>query len=297
MNNSKARKTAAAGILVTLLVGVLFGWVGGSGEVQHLGLSAFGWCVAIAFLIQVIAFIPAFIYRTEHFYDLVGGLTYITVTLIALALAPEVSRRGWIVSGLIIVWAARLGAFLFVRTRKAGKDGRFDAIKQDFIRFLLAWLMQGVWVTFTAAAALAIITNSTNAPMHFLGWFGVGVWLFGFLIELIADIQKYKFKQKPQNKDAFINTGLWSLSRHPNYFGEITLWVGVALIAVSELNGWQYITLISPIFVFILLKYISGVSLLEKRADERWGDDSAYQDYKARTPELVLGMTARTTRK
>ena len=88
------------------------------------------------------------------------------------------------------------------------------------------------------------------------------------------------------NKGKFISTGLWSRSRHPNYFGEITLWSGVSVIAFTSLNGIGYVALVSPLFVYMLLSKGSGIPLLEKSADKKWGQDVAYQDYKKNTPVL-----------
>jgi steroid 5-alpha reductase family enzyme len=108
----------------------------------------------------------------------------------------------------------------------------------------------------------------------------------GFLFEAVADDQKRRFRANPANEGRFIASGLWAWSRHPNYFGEITLWFGIALVALPALSGWQYATLISPVFVYLLLTRISGIPLLEARAKKRWGDEPAFQAYRARTPVL-----------
>jgi steroid 5-alpha reductase family enzyme len=187
----------------------------------------------------------------------------------------------------VLIWATRLGSFLFGRIQKAGKDERFDEIKVSFPRFLLTWTVQGLWVTFTAAAALAAITTTTRRE---LGWFaliGFVIWAFGFGVELMADTQKSAFRADPENKGRFIQTGLWAWSRHPNYFGEIVLWIGVAIIALPALRGWQWLTLISPAYVTVQLMLVSGVPMLEKRADEKWGGQEDYEAYKERTPVLV----------
>jgi len=116
---------------------------------------------------------------------------------------------------------------------------------------------------------------------------GFLVWVFGFAFEVTADTQKSRFRADPNNKGKFIHTGLWAWTRHPNYFGEIVLWVGVAIIALPVLRGWQWVTLISPVFVALLITRISGVPLLEKQADERWGGQEDYEAYKERTPVLI----------
>ncbi|MDZ7683952.1 MAG: DUF1295 domain-containing protein [Gammaproteobacteria bacterium] len=180
------------------------------------------------------------------------------------------------------------GLLLFARIRADGFDGRFSQIKEDFASFLMTWTLQGLWVTVTSAAAIAAITGTATASLGPWALMGSVLWVAGFATEAIADEQKKTFKADPENHGRFITTGLWAWSRHPNYFGEIVLWLGIAIIAFPELSGWQYATLVSPVFVFVLLNYISGVRMLEARADRRWGDDPDYQAYKKNTPALVL---------
>ena len=285
MNTSENRSLIAIPIILLIAGGLAY--AGSQGSVEVLGLPLFALCVGLAFLIQWVAFIPAYLNKTEKFYDLTGSITYFTVTIVAVTLSPSPDMRSFLLLGLILIWAARLGAFLFTRIRAEGEDRRFREIKKSFSRFLLAWTIQGLWVTFSLAAALAAITSSTRVGFGSLSIAGFAVWLFGFGIEVIADRQKSQFRVKPENKGKFINSGLWSWSRHPNYFGEIVLWIGVAIIALPNLSGWTYITLISPIFIIILLTRISGVPMLEKRADEKWGGQADYEAYKARTSILV----------
>jgi steroid 5-alpha reductase family enzyme len=173
------------------------------------------------------------------------------------------------------------------RIRKAGKDGRFDEMKPSFVRFLNAWNLQGLWITFTVSAALVAITTLTRKPIGLFAGLGFLIWIIGFAFEATADAQKNRFRADPKNKGAFIQTGLWARSRHPNYFGEIVLWIGVAVICLPVLRGWQWVTLISPVFVTLLLTRISGIPMLEARADERWGGQEDYEAYKARTPVLI----------
>ena len=124
-------------------------------------------------------------------------------------------------------------------------------------------------------------------PFGPIGIFGVAVWAVGMLFEIVADRQKSAFKSDPANQGRFISSGLWAWSRHPNYFGEIVIWIGMAIVALPALQGWQYVTLISPVFVWFLLTKVSGVPMLEEAADERWGGQEDYEAYKRNTPVLV----------
>ncbi len=283
----KADRTALYALPLVILVGLGLAWAGSRGGVTVAGLPLFAFSVVLAFAIQWLAFIPAYLLQNERFFDLTGSLTYITVTLLAVLLSPAADARSLLLLVLVLIWAVRLGTFLSRRTHKAGKDARFDEIKPSFVRFLLTWTLQGLWVSFTLAAALAAITTASRREPGLLFFIGVLVWLGGFAIEAVADAQKNRFRSDPDNAGEFIRTGLWAWSRHPNYFGEIVLWTGVAIIALPVLQGWQWVTIISPIFVTLLLTRISGVPLLEKRADEKWGGREDYEAYKTRTPVLI----------
>jgi steroid 5-alpha reductase family enzyme len=285
MNESERRSLIALPIIVLIAAG--FAWAGSQGGYTVFGIPIFAVCIALAFIIQWVAFIPAFINQTEKFYDLVGSITYLTLTWVAVLLIPEVDARAWLLAAIVSIWAIRLGTFLFRRVRAAGEDRRFREVKPSLVRFLIYWTIQGLWVSLTLAAALAAITTMTRRDLGIFALIGFLLWLLGFGIEVIADRQKSMFRADPQNAGKFINTGLWSWSRHPNYFGEILLWVGVAVIAVPVLSGWQWLTLISPIFVAILLTRVSGIPILESLADEKWGGQTEYEDYKARTSILI----------
>jgi steroid 5-alpha reductase family enzyme len=285
MNQAEKRSILAIPLIV--LVAVLIAFAGSQGGYELSGIPIFILGVAIAFLIQWIAFIPAFIQQTESFFDLTGSITYLTVVWVAVLLRPVVDARSFLLVGLVSIWALRLGTFLFRRIRAAGSDPRFDDIKPSFSRFLTVWTVQGLWVSLTLAAALAAITSTRQVELGIFALIGSLVWVLGFGIEVIADWQKSQFRASPENKGKFIHTGLWAWSRHPNYFGEIILWIGVAIITLPVLSGWQWLTMISPIFVALLLIRISGIPMLEKRADEKWGGDPAYENYKARTSVLI----------
>lgn len=283
----KTDRNALIAFPILLLVGWLVAWAGSQGGSALGGIPVFMLAVGLAFAIQWLVFIPAFVGQTEKFFDLTGSLTYISITLLAVFLSPGADARAYLLAGMVIVWAVRLGSFLFGRIKKAGKDDRFDEIKPSFIRFLNVWTIQGLWVTFTAAAAWVAITSATRAALDAFALVGFLVWAFGFGIEVLADSQKSRFNADPANKGKFIRSGLWAKSRHPNYFGEILLWLGVAIIALPVLQGWQWVALISPFFVALLLTRVSGIPLLEQKADKKWGGQADYEEYKKNTPVLI----------
>lgn len=282
-------------IILIILIGAGLAIAGsiGTEAIEILGLSIplYALCIILAFTIQWIAFIPAYIFKTEKFYDLTGSLTYITLTILAVILGPAITIRTILLMVLVLIWTSRLGFYLFKRILKTGEDKRFAELKQSFTEFLRAWTLQGLWISFTLAAALAAITYEQTTPYQWYDWAGmIGgfiVWLIGFGFEAIADYQKSKFLSKPENEGKFINTGLWSTSRHPNYFGEIVIWIGVAIIALPTLQSWRFFTLVSPVFVALLITQISGVPISEKRTDERWGGQEDYEEYKKNTPVLI----------
>ena len=284
----RSNAQSAIAIVIAIVIGAMMSLAGSDGGDRFGALPVFALCGALAFAINWLAFIPAALARTEHFYDLVGGITYIAVTAVAVALASKLDLRAMLVAGMVMIWALRLSSFLFLRISKSGKDSRFDEIKHRPIRFLMAWTLQGLWVLLTAAAALAVITGGERVPLGPVGIAGIAVWAAGMLIEIVADRQKSRFKADPDNKGKFINVGLWAWSRHPNYFGEILLWSGMAIVAIPVLQGWQSATLISPVFVAFLLIKVSGIPLLEAQADERWAGSEDYEAYKRKTPVLML---------
>ena len=253
--------------------------LGGWPAMTALALGAFG--------IQWLAFIPARLFQTERFYDLTGSITYIAVTLAAISAATAPSGAQWLIAIMIFLWAGRLGSFLFRRIHEAGGDQRFDHIKVSSSRFFVAWTLQGAWVVMTSCAALTAILSAEPTALGAIYVIGAVMWVAGFVIEVIADQQKSRFRADPANDGQFINVGLWARSRHPNYFGEILLWAGIAVMAIPYLSGTQWVVMLSPLFVYALLTRISGIPTLVKRGQELWGDDPAYQAYLKSTPLLV----------
>ena len=226
--------------------------------------------VLLVYIIQWVAFVPAYIFQTEKFFDLTGSITYSSVFIycLYLATAGDINLGSLIISILVILWAGRLGSFLFTRIAKDGEDKRFRTIKPDIAQFFMTWTLQGMWVSLCSLCAITAIASETGVIINPIFYIGLFMFVGGFGIEVVADQQKTAFRAIPENRNKYITSGLWSRSRHPNYFGEITLWTGVAVMSFSSLSGIEYLTLISPIFTYLLLVKISGVRMLEGRGQK-----------------------------
>ena len=251
-------------------------------EVSDISLVYYLW--AWIFAIQIIVFIPSFIFRTEHYYDLTGGITYISTVVMALILKNSyqgIDLISLLLGSMVIIWATRLSSFLFLRVKKSGEDVRFKKIKHSFSWFLMTFMLQGMWVFMCIFPALIVI-SSINSEINNYAIVGSVVWLFGFLFEIIADNQKSNFNKF--NKGEFISNGLWSITRHPNYFGEFILWLGITIASLGYIDNYKYVLLLTPIFVYLLLTRVSGVNLLEEIGEKRWGNSKEYQKYKEKTP-------------
>lgn len=286
MNNQWV--VGVAGSLVAVMLALGIAWGGADQGARVAGLPVIMLCGVFAYAVQWLMFVHAWLRKTELYYDLTGSMTYVVMILGALWMSWPTDPRALLLSGLIVVWALRLGPFLYDRIKSAGEDRRFRTIKTSFPTFFMTWTLQGTWVFITASCALAAITAHTGVPSDPMLWTGLVLWLFGFGVEAIADRQKSAFRADPANAGRFITSGLWSWSRHPNYFGEIVLWFGIAVVAYPALVGWQRLTLVSPLLVIVLLTAISGVRMLEARANKAWGDEPAYAAYKRNTPVLLL---------
>ena len=247
--------------------------------------------VIISFLLQWVLFFPAYFYQTEKFYDISGSINYILIVsyiYISNYITYGFNIGNLVLSFLIFIWAIRLGMFLFLRIQKDGEDKRFGSIKPSATKFFMTWTIQATWVSICSLCALTGISSNSGVVINNLFFLGLTFFIVGFFIEVVADIQKTKFRKNPKNKNNFITTGLWAYSRHPNYLGEISIWTGISIISFSSLSNLQYVTLISPIFTYVLLVYVSGVNLLEESGNKKWGHLKDYKEYIQKTPRLLF---------
>jgi steroid 5-alpha reductase family enzyme len=243
--------------------------------------------LALALSINLIMFLVAFQYRSDKLTDISYAVSFISLDIMALYGGKAYNKFSIILFLLVILWAVRIGSFLLYRILKVGKDKRFDQLRDSFVGFGKFWLGQAI----TAWVLMLPVTISLYkgyANLRALIYIGVVIWLIGLIIETAADTQKIKFKNNPKNKDKWINNGIWSYSRHPNYFGEIAIWAGIYVYAFPALSYPQrLICLASPLLITLVLRYVSGVPILEKSADKKWGKDSAYKSYKSRTNLII----------
>jgi steroid 5-alpha reductase family enzyme len=243
----------------------------------------------VSLAIQIVMFIPAFLFKTDKLTDISYGLTFIILSLITL-LTNKLSGLKIVLFAMILIWGLRLAFYLFIRILKAKKDSRFDNIRGSFFKFLGFWVLQGITVFVILIPAL-LFFNAASTPLMPLTIIGLVIWIIGISIEGIADLQKNKFKNNPANKDKFIQSGLWKYSRHPNYFGEMLCWTGIYLFTLPALLSSAFnalIGIISPLYIILLIRFVSGVPKLEKYADDKWGKDKAYQEYKRKTSLVIL---------
>ncbi len=251
------------------------------------GIQNITYAVLCIFLIHLLIFVPSYFFQTEKFFDLTGTISYVSSVLFIFFKSntvESINLGSLVLSTFIIIWSLRLGTFLFLRIKKAGKDRRFNEIKKSFSWFFMTFSVSGMWVTICSICALTGIANGIIFSSTTIS--GIIIFIIGFTIEIIADSQKTKFRANDDNKDKFISSGLWKYSRHPNYLGEIILWLGISLISFSSLEGFQYITLISPIFTYLLLVNVSGINFLEKSGKKKWGHLDSYKKYLKETPRL-----------
>lgn len=241
--------------------------------------------LGVSLLLNIVLFLIAFRFQTDRLTDASYAITFITLACYGLLAGADTAKV--VLVCMITLWALRLGGFLLYRIWHTGVDHRFDEVRNNFFSFAKFWVAQGisVWVILLPALMALLSDSMTFTAVSFAG---VLIWATGLLIEATADWQKYQFSQKPTNKNKWIETGIWRYSRHPNYFGEILVWIGVYLFVVSSLTPLQaLIGLVSPLFIMCLLLFVSGIPILEKSADKRWGDNKKYREYKQQTSILL----------
>jgi steroid 5-alpha reductase family enzyme len=241
----------------------------------------------ISFIIQILFFIYAALFKTDKVTDLSYGLTFIIIALFSLLTNKTYFSYQILSVAMILIWGLRLSTYLFIRILKTKKDKRFDGIREDFFKFAKFWFFQAIAVWIISLPSSYINSLNIDIQLNTLMFLGLIVWLVGIITETTADIQKFKFKNDPKNKDKWIQSGVWKYSRHPNYFGEMLCWWGIFIFTIPLQNGASHLTIIGPIFITYILLFVTGVPTLEKKYDKRYINNPDYKKYKKETSIII----------
>jgi steroid 5-alpha reductase family enzyme len=267
-----------------------------SNSVAGALLFLIGYYLDVALYVLIAVGLQAAVYllhglpwRSERFYDLSGSATHLAVVVASLVSVERNRTPRQIFTAVAsVIWMTRLGTLLYLRISKDGKDGRFDHLKPNWLAFLGAWTIQALWVTAIQMPVVLINSEDDTKPLWFVDYICMAVWFLAFMLEVEADNQKTVFRSVLENKNKFITTGVWSYCRHPNYSGEIMMWVAQAtMVSLSDGGTRVYWAWLSPAVTAILLLKVSGVPMVEAAGMQKWGSDPAYLHYIKNTSCLV----------
>lgn len=237
--------------------------------------------------INLAIFLLASAFKTDKFTDFTYGLSFIILAFLLLFKNKTFFLYHVLLTTMVTIWAVRLISYLFIRIRKIKKDRRFDNIRGKPLQFLKFWFFQGLAVWVIMLPSIYILGIKEVKIINSVQLLGLMIWMFGLLIETISDWQKFIFKNNSQNKDLWVQSGLWKYSRHPNYFGEMLCWWGIFIFCLPLINGLSWLTIIGPIFITFILLYVSGIPPLEKRYNQKYAGNRDYQEYKMKTSILI----------
>lgn len=253
---------------------------------QQLILNA-----ASATIFITLVFIVAWRRQRIDLIDSAWGVIFIVITAVTLAASHSRSWPGWIAAGLTVVWGARLATHIFRRfLASSQQDKRYTELMSTWPHRLLAlqtytriYLVQALSATIITVPVVIAIRNEHYSVVAVLT--GGALWLIGFVFEVVADRQLRSFLSQPANRGHIMTQGLWRYSRHPNYFGEMTMWWGIFVLTLG-MNQWL-VGIIGPLLITCLLCFVSGIPPAERGAQRRWGGDPTYQSYRRRTSVLI----------
>ncbi len=239
------------------------------------------------FFIQALFASWAISTRSDKLTDLSYGLTFVITAISAVFINSSPKLPQYVVLGAIIIWGARLSGYLFIRILKTKRDKRFDKIRENPLRFAQFWLFQAISIWIIMLPSIAILSDKKTPDNYYLFLTGIIVFLVGLIFETIADLQKYRFKSNPKNKDKWIESGLWKYSRHPNYFGEMIVWWGLYIASIPFVQKLSPVFAIGPLYISWLLIKVSGIPLLEKEHMKKYKNNPKYLSYIKRTSILI----------
>lgn len=239
------------------------------------------------FFIQLIFASFAMTAKSDKLTDLSYGLTFIITALSTTYINSSSHLPQYIILVAIILWGVRLSTYLLIRTLKNKKDKRFDKIRENKVRFARFWLFQTISIFIIMLPVVAALSSKTEVKNYYLFLLGIIIFLIGLIIESVADMQKYRFKSNPKNKDRWIESGLWKYSRHPNYFGEMLVWWGLYFASIPLIGKLSPVFAIGPMYISYLLIRVSGIPLLEENNKKKYKDNPKYLEYIKRTSILI----------
>ncbi len=248
------------------------------------------WYLLLASLaINAVFFVFAAILRTDVFTDITYSLSFAVLSVFLYVSLRPGSTTALATLAMVVLWAIRLGSYLFFRIMHIKVDHRFDDRRNSVVAFGSFWLLQAVsaWIIMLPVTGIVLADGRiSEIPVTAFVPF-VALFVAGLTLETVADAQKYSFKRRKENEHRFMSSGVWRFSRHPNYLGEIVVWWSLALPGAFVFTGLEWLYFLGPLHITLLLLFVSGIPLLEKSADKKWGGDEAYREYKAGTPLLV----------
>jgi steroid 5-alpha reductase family enzyme len=247
--------------------------------------DSLGTTLAISLLIQAVFFAFAATLKTDKVTDLSYGLSFVIIAAALLFRADESAWPAGVLALMVILWGLRLAGYLLFRIVQMGRDKRFDGVRENFLRFLRFWVFQGlaVWVIMLPVT----VWFGSPRPWNVVMTIGAAIWAVGFVIETIADAQKFAAKSQPGGESRWMDTGLWRYSRHPNYFGELLVWWGIFVFVARDLSPLGWLSVVGPIAITFLLLRVTGIPTLEASAAKKWGANPGYRAYVARTSRLI----------
>ncbi|XP_020587029.1 uncharacterized protein LOC110029194 [Phalaenopsis equestris] len=236
---------------------------------------------------QMLFFFVTALLRFDKLTDFAGSTNFVLLAILTLLLKGSWHFRQIVLTTLVVVWGLRLGLFLLMRILQWGEDRRFDNMRDNLAKLSVFWILQALWV-WTVSLPLTIVNASDRNPsikaQDVIGWV---MWFVGLTVEATADQQKLVFKNSPANRGKWCNMGVWKYSRHPNYFGEILLWWGIFVASTPVLKDAEWLVVFGPIFLTVLLLFVSGIPLLEASANKRFGSVEEYRIYRSTTSPLI----------